>query len=278
MDSQAQILLAAILAGLVAIAVTIAIEKYGGVIGGALGTVPTTIVPAAAFIWIADSSQSSFNSSMGMVPVGMLLNSFFLWLWRFTPSKVPNWSFGIRLTGITVVNLCFWFAGAVFAVKLFSDSNPIIVGSCTLGVGLIFGWWATLDFVPAPKGKNKVGVFTLALRGIAAATAIGVAVWLSQQGSPLLAGIASVFPAIFLTSMVALWLSQGEEVPSGAIGPMMLGSMSVSLYALVATRFIPEYGVIWGSSFSWIFSFLMISIPVVLWLGVPSKTDRRIEA
>ena len=36
MDAQAQILLAAFLAGLVAIAVTVAIEKFGGVIGGIL--------------------------------------------------------------------------------------------------------------------------------------------------------------------------------------------------------------------------------------------------
>ena len=75
------IFLSAFFAGVVAILATVAIEKYGGVIGGIFGTVPTTIVPAAAFIWIADSNQSSFESSMGMVPVGMLLNSFFLWLW-----------------------------------------------------------------------------------------------------------------------------------------------------------------------------------------------------
>ena len=71
------ILLSALFAGLVAIFATIVIEKFGGIIGGIIGTVPTTIVPAAAFIWIADSNQSSFESSMGMVPVGMLLNSFF---------------------------------------------------------------------------------------------------------------------------------------------------------------------------------------------------------
>ena len=48
------IFLSAFFAGLVAILATVAIEKYGGVIGGIFGTVPTTIVPAAAFIWIAD--------------------------------------------------------------------------------------------------------------------------------------------------------------------------------------------------------------------------------
>ena len=34
-------------AALVAVGVTVAIEKWGGVIGGLLGTLPTTIVPAS---------------------------------------------------------------------------------------------------------------------------------------------------------------------------------------------------------------------------------------
>ncbi len=263
------ILLSALFAGLVAIFATIVIEKYGGIVGGIIGTVPTTIVPAAAFIWIADSNQSSFESSMGMVPVGMLLNSFFLWLWRFTPTIIPDWNFPTRLSIITSINLAFWFLGAAIAVTIFSDEDPILVGCFALALGLIFGRWATRGFNPAPRGKNKVSLLILSSRGIAAATAIGVAVWLSQQGSPLLAGIASVFPAIFLTTMVALWISQGEEVPSGAVGPMMLGSMSVSLYALAATRFIPLSGIILGSLFSWLVSLLFISIPVAFYLVFP---------
>ena len=260
------IFLSAFFAGLVAILATVAIEKYGGVIGGIFGTVPTTIVPAAAFIWIADSTQSSFESSMGMVPVGMLLNSFFLWLWRVIPPIIPEWNFSIRLTIITLINLSFWFAGAIISVILFSELSPMLVGGVALVIGLLFGRLATRRYCPAPRGKNKVGITILSSRGIAAAIAIGVAVWLSQQGSPLLAGIASVFPAIFLTTMVALWISQGEEVPSGAVGPMMLGSMSVSLYALVATVLIPSFGIILGSIFSWLASLIFISIPVAFTL------------
>lgn len=276
MDSNSEILLAATLAGLVAIAVTVAIEKFGGILGGIFGTVPTTIIPAAAFMWLADSNQSTFESAMGMVPVGMLLNAVFLWLWRVVPPKIPDWSFGKRLATITSINLSVWFTGAILSVLLFSELNPLLVGSTALIIGLAFGMWATLEHHPAPRGKNKVGVLTLTARGAAAASAIGIAVWLSQQGSPLLAGIASVFPAIFLTSMVALWISQGEAVPSGAVGPMMLGGMSVSLYALLATRLIPDYGVITGSALTWVVSLLLISIPAAFWLRF--RTNRRVEA
>ena len=276
MTPLGQIILAAVMAGFVAIAVTIAIEKFGGLIGGILGTIPTTIVPAAAFIWLADSNDTAFQPAMGMVPIGMLLNAIFLWLWRTVPPRIPEWTFGKRLTVITCINLGVWFAGAALSVSLFSEQASMTVGFGALLIGLVLGLWITLEHHPAPRGENRVGMMTFAMRGIAAATAIGTAVWLSQVGSPLLAGMASVFPAIFLTSMVALWIAQGEDVPSGAVGPMMLGAMSVSFYALLATHTLPEYGVIVGSIITWFASISAISIPSALWLRF--RGNRRIEA
>ena len=275
MDAQVQILLAAALAGLVAIAVTVAIEKFGGVIGGILGTIPTTIVPAAAFMWMAEPNSDAFDPAMGMVPVGMLLNAIFLWLWRVVPPRIPSWDFGKRLTIITTINLSMWFAGAAISVTLFPEQKSMSVGLIALIIGVLLGLWISLDHKPAPRGKNRVGPLMLACRGIAAATAIGLAVWLSQLGSPLLAGMASVFPAIFLTSMVALWIAQGEEVPSGAVGPMMLGAMSVSFYALLATLTLPEYGVLIGSVITWIASIGFVSVPAALWLRF--NDNRRVE-
>lgn len=266
MNANYEIAVAAVLAGLVAIFVTVAIEKFGGIIGGIIGTVPTTILPAAIFMWVADPRVPVFESAMSMVPAGMLLNAVFLWLWRIIPPIIPDWSFGKRLFSITVINLSVWFTGAALLVALFTMFNPLIIGCVALITGIVFGLWATMEYHPAPTGENEVGILMLAVRGIAAACAIGIAVWFSQHGSPLLAGIASVFPAIFLTSMVALWISQGEDVPSGAVGPMMLGGMSVSLYALLATRLFPEQGVIVGSALAWIASLLLISIPATFWL------------
>ena len=276
MTPQGQILLAAFLAGLVAIAVTVAIEKFGGLIGGILGTIPTTIVPAAAFMWLADPTVLAFQPAMGMVPVGMLLNAIFLWMWRVVPPIIPDWTFGKRLIVITSINLSIWFTGAAISVTLFSEQDSMTIGIGALLIGVALGLWITLEHRHAPKGQNRVGPLTLAMRGIAAATAIGVAVWLSQLGSPLLAGMASVFPAIFLTSMVALWISQGEDVPGGAVGPMMLGAMSVSFYALLATHTLPEYGVVTGSILTWAASIAVISVPAAFWLRFQS--NRRIEA
>ena len=92
---------------------------------------------------------------------------------------------------------------------------------------------------------------------------------------PLVSGIASVFPAIFLTTMVSVWLAQGEAVQSGAVGPMMLGSTSVSVFALIAASVL-HLGPLWlGLGLSWIGSVLLVSIPAHLWLQRRQATLRR---
>ena len=101
------------------------------------------------------------------------------------------------------------------------------------------GMWACLARVPAPPGTRKVSLAMLASRGVLAGGCIVTSIWLSGKGLPLISGIASVFPAIFLTTMIALWLSQGEAVQAGAVGPLMLGSTSVAVYALLATVTLP---------------------------------------
>ena len=50
-------IISAAIAGIVAILVTMAIEKWGGIIGGILGTLPTTIVPAAAGMYLEAGSD-----------------------------------------------------------------------------------------------------------------------------------------------------------------------------------------------------------------------------
>jgi hypothetical protein len=80
-------LISAVFAGLVAVLVTVAIEKLGGTLGGVLATVPSTIVPASIAMAYRANSWDDIADAMFSVPVGMLINSLFLWTWRVVPDK-----------------------------------------------------------------------------------------------------------------------------------------------------------------------------------------------
>lgn len=257
------IILPAFLAGLVAILVTLAIERYGGLVGGVLGTIPSTIIPAAAGVYYLDGKQALL-SSMSIVPFGMMVNGLFLGVWILLPKYVID-----RKNPLVITTICSILIWAIFAYLAFIianyttsiDLSPFILGVLGLFFLILVSIFFNIKTRPSPKGSNKVPLAILLARGIAAAVAIGCALILAKLGEPLVAGLASAFPAIFLTSMVALWISQGVTVPQGAAAPMMLGGASVAVYALIVMWSIPTFGIIIGSLIAWTLSILLWSIP-----------------
>ena len=265
------ILLSAIFAGIVAVFVTVAIEKWGGIIGGILGTLPTTIIPATIGIY-AEAGEDDLATSMSLIPFGMLLNALFVGSWVVYPRIKPS----VSLAQMVTVSLGFWLILAVILTSTFEiilqHFSELNIGITGLLLLLGLGLWMTWKPRPAPKGTNSVTKLVLAMRGLAAASAIGVAVYLSGIGYPIIAGLAAVFPAIFLTTMVALWIAQGSDVPTGAAGPMMLGGASVSVYSLIAPFALPAYGLIFGSIICWFGAVISISIPAYWWLSKRNDT------
>ena len=258
------VLLSAVFAGVVATAVTVAIEKWGGLVGGLLGTVPSTIVPAGIGMYAA-GGEDTLVMSMSVVPLGMLLNALFLGAWVVIPRWFPNAPSLLVLT--TVGSLVFWsllgmvLLVAVDEVTTYLTLQQLALPALPLAVTAVA---FNRRPQPTPKGTNRVSTFVLVARGVMAATAIGIAVGFSSLGFPTLAGLASVFPAIFLTSMVALWLAQGPTVPQGAAGPMMLGGASVAVYANVAMWSLPAYGAAIGSLIAWVVSVAGWSLPAFM--------------
>ncbi|MEZ4317967.1 MAG: hypothetical protein R3F61_10705 [Myxococcota bacterium] len=259
-----------VLAGVVAVLVTLAIERFGGVIGGFLGTLPSTLVPASLGMY-AGMETAGLREALCTVPPGMLLNAGFLWVWRALPPRLPAWGLPARLGVMIVASLSAWSVGAVALVQVTRGLSDRGMRAEWLGatgfVALVgTGVWACWDGVPAPRGRNRVGPVALFARGALAAAAIGTALVIAKVGSPLLAGVASVFPAIFVTTMVSLWWSQGDAVSGGAVGPMMLGSASVAAYALLAALLMPLAGPVVGGSVAWLGAALGVTLPATVWL------------
>jgi len=245
--------------------VTVMIERYGGVVGGALGTVPTTIVPAVAGMAAAQDGADLMDS-LSVVPAGMLINAIFLSVWIYLPSRTREMSAGRSLAVTTVTALIVWALFGMMAILCIGKASESGMGAraiAALGVALtaIFGTYLGWSPGESPRGSRDVSKQVLLARGVMAASAIGFSVWVAGLGYPLIAGLASVFPAIFLTSMVALWISQGPSVPRGAAAPMLLGGGSVGVYALVAMYSLDSHGMAVGSVIAWLVAVFGWSVP-----------------
>ena len=270
-DAMTLVGLPALVAGVVAIGATLAIERWGGRIGGLLGSMPTTIVPASLGIWAASPDVSAFSAGMAGVPAGMLVDALFLWCWRVLPTRIEGPSLASTLGRVAAAALTVWFLGATAMVLGFqalaeAGVAPLISGILTLLLLITAGIAACRGAPPSPAGSRRVGLVEVLGRGALAALAIGVCVQIAAAGSPLVAGVASVFPAIFLTTMVSLWWAQGSAVPVGAVGPIMLGSSSVGAYALISVATFPAFGPALGVPTAWLAAVLLTSLPAWTWL------------
>ncbi|MBA45440.1 MAG: hypothetical protein CMB31_02490 [Euryarchaeota archaeon] len=267
MVAISSIILSSLMAGIVAILATVFIERSGGAIG-AIITLPTTIVPASIGIWIGVNGELvSFSAAMSMVPIGMLLNVLFLGSWRILPSYLEHlFSERNLVVAVGISSVLFWlFSAGVSTIIVEYISNfvgPIYVGICAVFIAFVLGYITVSKGGDAPPGLNRVSLLSLLSRGIAAGLAIGLSVWIAGLGLPFISGVISVFPAIFLTTMVSLWIAQGRSVPVGATGPMMFGSTSVSIYALICILIFPFFGIWAGSLISWLLSVILYSVPV----------------
>jgi hypothetical protein len=277
----AHVALAAGAAAAVAVGATVAVERLGGRVGGVVATVPTTIVPATAAIWLSlpqdEGSLDAYRVSMWLVPIGMLLCGLVLATWRLLPQRLPK-SFGDlkKMWCTLAASVCVWAAGSTAIVSLEDAVDPSqataavwgAVGWClTLALGLVL--WRISHH--APRGRHRVGPGALALRGVAAGAAIAVSTAIAQSGWPVASGIASTFPAIFLTTMVATWIAQGSAVPTGATGPMVLGSLSVGAYSVASAQVYPATGLALGIPLCWTAAVLTTTLPVHVWLMLSSR-------
>ena len=255
----------------VAILATLAVERLGGRAGGILSSIPTTIVPAAIGLWDGGADPERFRRSMAFVPVGIVLNAGYLLLWRVVPARVGMLTHRNLLAWTVAISLGAWFAAAFLVSVVHEWLAPSVeaslwVGGAAAAAGLALAVAANRVPHPAPAGRRRVGPLVLAARGVAAGIAIGVAVSLARSGLPIASSMARVFPAIFTTIMVATWLAQGAQVPTGAVGPMMLGTLSVSAYALLAAWAFPAMHVAAAAAACWVVATAAVSLPGYAWL------------
>ncbi|GJQ09389.1 hypothetical protein GpartN1_g1180.t1 [Galdieria partita] len=260
-------------AGLLAILITLGIESFGGLYGGIIGSLPGTIVPASIGIWNqCDRNAYRFRISMFSSPIGLATNSVFLLSWRVVPPLLPAvWSLKQRLGAMILISFFCWFliATAVlyFTQSLYSLFQVELVGGLAAVLKLVLGIAATWKPPPTPASSSleRVSKRVLLFRGFFAFLAVFVAVLLSHVND-FVAGVAAVFPAVFSTTMIAVWISAGEAVQGGAVGPMMMGTCCGSAYTILCGLLIPEWGVTMGVLSAWSLAVVFVSIPAFFWV------------
>jgi hypothetical protein len=246
------------LSAVIIILITIIAERYGTKTGGILGTLPSTII--VAFIFISLNKGVYFASqSAAVVPAEMGVNLIFLFI--FASLSYRSMSLAI----IASLTVWLFLTSMLFLLGL----ENIFVSIAIYTAALVFTFMILERIKKTPSIGSVTVHYTplkIILRGLLAGSVIAIAVFLSNMGA-ILSGIFSVFPAIFLSTMLISLREHGPNFAGGIAKSMIFGSQSVMIYAVAIYFFYPLYGVVLGS----IFAFCISIIVMMILLGLRKK-------
>ena len=134
-------------------------RTLGGRIGGVLGTIPTTIVPAGIGLALASDAEA-LAASLAVVPYGMLINGCFLLVYVLVPPRLSS-DGGGALVLTTTTALLVWSAfGALVLLTL----DPLLLRAAPMTLGVVgtlalavMGVLAARGPRPAPAGHRSPG-------------------------------------------------------------------------------------------------------------------------
>jgi uncharacterized membrane protein (GlpM family) len=248
------------LSALVVVLVTIIAEKYGTKIGGVIGTLPSTII--IAFLFIALNKGVQFAAeSVAIVPAEMGINLVFLVLFTLLSLR--------KISVALVGSLLGW---TTLTIVLFYSNITSIIVSLAVFLLCFLVTFIILDKMKKITAQNTIKVhytpFKLLSRSFIAGTVIAIAVTFSNIGVAL-SGIFSVFPAIFLSTMLISLKEHGPQFTGAMAKGMIYGSPSVVSYAASIYFLYPLIGILLGT-----FSAFLIAIVVTLMLFYLRKKIR----
>lgn len=240
---------------LIVIIITIGAEKFGTKAGGILGTMPSTII--IAFVFIAYNRGLVFASeAVAVVPAELAINLIFLFVFALLAHR----------SGLLAMIAAFgvW---AILSITLYVlHFSNIYLSLLLFFLTLLF----TFLFLETKKRIPSIGKVhvhytpaKILLRGILAGIIIATSVVLSNINA-VLSGIFSVFPAILSSTMIIQYREHGPGFATGMAKSMMFGISSVAAYATGVHFLYPEYGVLVGSSISFLLAFLLTMILYIL--------------
>ena len=246
-----QTLVPFILSALIVVIITVVAEKFGTKVGGILGTLPSTIVIAFLFIAITNSIEFAV-SSVSIVPAEMGINLVFLMLFALLANK----SFKLAVIG----SLSIW--AVLSTILFFSNLTNISIALIIYIIALIATFFTLENGVKIQSiGRRHVqySAIKILMRGLVAGFVIAVSVVLSNL-SATLSGIFSVFPAIFLSTMIISYREHGPDFVGGMAKSMIFGTPSVTSYAVAIYYLYPRIGIIWGSVYAYCIGIILTLI------------------
>jgi hypothetical protein len=217
-------------------AITLAAEKWGSIVGGILGGLPSTSAFSFMFIGLNQSTNVATEATT-VFPLAFSVTCSYLFFYAYFAQK--SFKQGI------VISLAIWFTISLFIVGAgLSDFVVALIGGIGVSVLTYIGFVKKLQLRNL-KGEQKLfKLREILFRGVGAGFLVSISVMISQIGGPILGGISAAFPALFTSTIIILYHSKGVEFSRAITKPLVFsGILTIIPYSVAVKYLYPILGV-----------------------------------
>lgn len=236
-----------VIGGTWVIIATILADRFGSKTGGLLSGLPSTIIFSLFFLaWTQGTSLAV--KATDIIPAIVGVDTLFLvnYLWLIKKGLWPALGASILLW------LVFAFGLALFK---FSHYWALMAGYLFI---LLVSVWVVEKKLKIKSVSGKKLVYTpgvILMRGLISGSIIAFSVLMGKISGPLIGGMFSCFPAMFISTIIVTYNSRGSVFSAATMKSAVLSTISLVVYSTAVRHSYLPLGIIWGSLFSVLVSF-----------------------
>jgi hypothetical protein len=218
---------------------TILAERHGTAVGGLVAGLPSTIFITLFFIGWTQSSRAAADATT-LVPLVGGVNCLFILIYV---ALVPV-SFRVALGGALGTWCLLSLVVARYGTHDFGVSLLVYAASF-LGTSLVLH--RGLHVRPLRARPAELSASTVGVRVLVGGLVTAGAVLVAKTSGPLVGGMFSVFPGMFLATMLITHASHGAGYSAAMLSASMRGGTTVIVYGVVARYAYVPLGLAWGT-------------------------------
>lgn len=241
-----KLVLSFVVGGSWAILVSVAADKFGSKIGGLIAGLPSTLLFGLFFLGWTQNTQAAVTAT-NVVPAAGIMSNVFLLLYVL----LINRGLIIALVG----SFLLWgvLATAVILTKV--NNFPLFFLAYLVSVVFVYmlmDRWLKIRSVAGAKIRYTPAILTV--RGLISGSIVSLAVFLAKIGGPVFGGIFSMFPAMFSSTLIITYYSQGLSFSKAVAKSILVSGIGVVVYSIGVRLTYLSFGLITGSLLSMLLS------------------------
>ena len=214
--------------------------RLGSKTGGFIGGLPSTALLSFFFIGFTQSPEIASSSST-VFPLAMALTGLFLVVF----ASISRKGFLPALIGGIVT----WFL--ISAIIVFFRWENFLINLLIYALVSLFSFLMLekyLKIKSVSHGKAKDPEKHLVIRSLFGGIIVIFTVLIAKKGGPVLGGLFSAFPAMFISTLTISYKAHGIEFSRAMTKPLMVtGMITIAIYAIALRYFYPATGLYVGT-------------------------------